>query len=385
MRFLIVLKLIHLAAAFVSSPATTTPFRISLVGSRVFVIALSAKQSDLPPNDYIRVWYQLVDAKSGAFDNDGVDDVEISCNALISNLRQAIIDKNKFPFVAKSLKVFANREDLELMEPQIKPFHPLPYTTGETPLYVVVPYLVSPLEQDPISEPPPLLKTDVSPERLKRWQLLNEILAKNKKARSIAEGTTTAAYSGVTWDEVEPVYLPIKDYDLQPMKVNEEMLDSLYEYLTKATNVFGTVARAGGNEAKNLHFVAPILVHVCNLFDDDADKIHILVDATVQGKRINVIDGRFEFVLQRKNKRICIIEAKKFDLNQGLAQDLLGCEAVADQESLNCVYGIVTNYVTWTFVKSLDTRIETYAASLQEGSKESLARICGLIFAMLSE
>jgi hypothetical protein len=308
----------------------------------------------------------------------------MSCNALISNLRQAIVDKNKLLFAPRSLKVFAKREDLELMAPQIKPYHPLPYTTGETPLYVVVPYLVSPLEQDPISEPPPSLKTDVSPERLKRWQLLNEILAKNKKARSIAEGTTTA-YSGVTWAEVEPVYLPILDYDLLPMKVNEEMLDSLYEYLTKATNLFGTVARAGCNEAKNLHFVAPILVHVCNLFDDDADKIQILVDATVKGKRINVIDGRFEFVLQRKKKRICIIEAKKFDLNQGLAHVLLGCEAVADTERMSCVYGIVTNYVTWTFVKSLDTRIETKGVVLGEGSKQSLEQICGLIFAMLSE
>ena len=108
----------------------------------------------------------------------------------------------------------------------------------------------------------------------------------------------------------------------------------------------------------------------------------------MDGKNID-IRGRFEFILQRKNKRICIVEAKRDDMEQGLAQDLLGCEAVADMESLSCVYGIVTNYIEWVFLRNLDDRIEQYISSLelkdQIPTKASLAMIAGMIYGMLSE
>lgn len=55
--------------------------------------------------------------------------------------------------------------------------------------------------------------------------------------------------------------------------------------------------------------------------------------------------GHFEFVLRRGNKRVCIVEAKKDDMRQGMAQDLLGCEVAAEIDHLNLVCGIVTNYV----------------------------------------
>ena len=54
------------------------------------------------------------------------------------------------------------------------------------------------------------------------------------------------------------------------------------------------------------------------------------------------------------NKKICIVEATKDDMKQGMAQDLLGCEAIADTEAVARVYGIVTNYLTWVFIRNLD-------------------------------
>ena len=38
----------------------------------------------------------------------------------------------------------------------------------------------------------------------------------------------------------------------------------------------------------------------------------------------------------------------------GMAQDLLGCEAVSDTESLDCLPGIVTNYLNGYFFKSFE-------------------------------
>jgi hypothetical protein len=48
---------------------------------------------------------------------------------------------------------------------------------------------------------------------------------------------------------------------------------------------------------------------------------------------------------------MCIIQAKKDDMEQGMAQYLLGREAVADTEPSECVLGIVTNYLQWSFFK----------------------------------
>ena len=105
--------------------------------------------------------------------------------------------------------------------------------------------------------------------------------------------------------------------------------------------------------------------------------------------KASISTGRFEFLLERGNKRICIVEAKSHDIWQGLTQDLLGIEAVADVERLNCVYGIVTDYVQW-FVKSLDNRIEVIEGSLQwrgnqTPTKESIEIIAGFIYAILLE
>ncbi len=88
-----------------------------------------------------------------------------------------------------------------------------------------------------------------------------------------------------------------------------------------------------------MHFIAPILVCVCYL----RDNVQILAEETVQGKSIHA-DGSFDFVIRRGKTRICIVEAKRDYLRQGVTQTLIGCEAVADVEGLAVFYGIVTNY-----------------------------------------
>jgi hypothetical protein len=63
---------------------------------------------------------------------------------------------------------------------------------------------------------------------------------------------------------------------------------------------------------------------------------------------------------------------------------------VADVENLPVVYGIVTNYIEWVFLKSFDDRIEQHITSIsldqdQLPTKESIGMIAGKIYAMLSE
>ncbi|KAG6951003.1 hypothetical protein JG688_00013915, partial [Phytophthora aleatoria] len=129
-------------------------------------------------------------------------------------------------------------------------------------------------------------------------------------------------------------------------------------------------------EAKRLHFIVPVLASVCALFDRD---VQILAEETVVGKR---------FVLKRGEKRVCIVEAKRDDIQQGLAQAYVGSEALADVEGLPKVYSIVTNLLEWVFSRSLDGKIEraTPVMMVMENdlpAPQSVKQIAGIIYSIL--
>lgn len=364
------LNLIHLTASFQCSP-------VAFRSSGNYIGALSSAL--LPPtNDFLFIWYQLVNVRNEENDSDGAFAVEMPVNALNFQLCKAIVsqEKNKLAHCDPSgLQVFATRKDFDSRR-QLKKSQRLSkipsQNSEDNPLYILVPNNGPFLTQAHV-KPPIKFRMDARLARLRRWDDLNEVIAKNKKSRVLM----------VPSAELQPVYEPItEEYKLQAINVEAETIDNLYDYLTKASTVFGTVSSISeGTEAMRLHFIAPVLVHVCNLLEGQTN---ILVETVIDGKRVKV-NSMFEFILQRKKKRICIVEAKRDDMAQGLAQNLLGLEAVADTEDLDCVYGIVTNYFQWMFIKSLDNRVEKCGASLEEGSKESLAKICGFILAMLSE
>ena len=132
-----------------------------------------------------------------------------------------------------------------------------------------------------------------------------------------------------------------------------------------------------------MFFIAPILIHVSCL----VQKVQILVEENVVGKRVHA-NGRFEFVLRCGTKRVGIVEAKKDDMDQGMAQSLVGCEALADVEQLDSVFGIVTNYTDWIFFKRENDRILRNRATIllplaQLPTSDSLQRIAEIIHAML--
>ena len=116
----------------------------------------------------------------------------------------------------------------------------------------------------------------------------------------------------------------IVSYIQQSREVPDTVLSTLSAYLQFAAKVFGTVTT--GKEAKRLHFISPIIVCVCYLFSGD---VTIDVEEDLNGDYVKA-HGHFEFILRRGKKRICIVEAKKDDMEQGMAQDLLGCEVAAD-------------------------------------------------------
>lgn len=183
------------------------------------------------------------------------------------------------------------------------------------------------------------------------------------------------------WSDVEEV-LGCVEYRQGYRKLGVEVLDELHARILNLIKVFGPVS--DGKEAKRLQFISAILFEVALRFNGD---VIILVEEDVDGVHINT-NGHFEFVLQKGDKRVCIVEAKKEEMEKGMAQNLLGCEALADIENVSVVYGIVTNFLEWYFLKDTDDMIyrDVYTLNVQHGvpSKESVGKIASRIYGLLS-
>lgn len=229
---------------------------------------------------------------------------------------------------------------------------------------------------------------NVGESRKRRWALLNPILDINKKAikSQRSDGLTSVGYSCVHWEQVKDIFLCTRNVvtgdggteDSMP----PEMLNALYQYLRCATLCFGNISE--GKEAKRVQLISPIIVIVCAKL---GGSIQLLVEEDLDGERIHA-HGHFEFVLKRNNKRICIVVAKKDDILQGKTQALVGCEAMADVENIDTVYGIATNYLEWCFLKNESNRIteELVTIRIEHGvpTFESVAAIANKIMNLLT-
>ena len=71
-----------------------------------------------------------------------------------------------------------------------------------------------------------------------------------------------------------------------------------------------------GKEAKCLYFIGAVLFHLVPEIDqlDNAKRVDILKEELMSGDNI-IVDGYFEDIIQRGNKRICVVEAKKDDFD----------------------------------------------------------------------
>ena len=275
-----------------------------------------------------------------------------------------------------ALDIYKNKAAFDSGENPLRPSHFLDGlgNTEEEALIVLVPTSTS--SGHSISES--RLAGKQNSKRGQRWNKLNKILevhAKRSKTKN------TAAYSSVSWNQVEPVF-SLTRY-VQPRKdMDDAMLDILEKYLSFVIKSFGCITT--GKEVKRLHFIAPVLICVCSLFDGD---VEIVAEKELCGKDVNA-NGHFDFMLKRGEKTICIVEAKKNDFEQGMAQALVGCEVAADIGGSDIVYGIVTNYIQWNFFRSLNGKVEMEECSLDlipEGTqRDSLKKVAEKIYSLLA-
>ena len=215
-----------------------------------------------------------------------------------------------------------------------------------------------------------------------RWQQINSVLDRLSKSKTGASGVASTPFSVITWDDVGEIFEKYTELLFLPdARIPDDDLDVLYNCVVSVVKCFSFPSV--GNEAKRLYFIAPILVCVCLLLKD----AHIEVEENIRGTRIKT-NGKFEFVLSRGGKRICITEAKIGNLMQGRAQALLGCETLSDIQGLSTVYCVVTDFLQWDFLCSKDDIIEIYSTSLvfDRGvpTRQSLGKIAGKLYSLLS-
>ncbi|GMF65756.1 unnamed protein product [Phytophthora lilii] len=160
---------------------------------------------------------------------------------------------------------------------------------------------------------------------------------------------SSVPYSSLSWADVEPI-LPMEDFDLQAKAVPDKVVEQLHARLAQLRKLYGDIYT--GKEAKRQLFIVAVIEAVCLMLGD----VTILVKEDVIGKNVRV-HGRFEFVLKRGRKRISIVEAKRDDIPQGIAQNVAGLEALCDVEGLERTFGIVTNYLEWVFISDDDETI----------------------------
>lgn len=197
------------------------------------------------------------------------------------------------------------------------------------------------------------------------------------------DGRLSLGYSYASWKQVKDYFHIVLDTfpTASGEGLPQPLLTALHQYLSFASICFGSISE--GRQPKRIHFIAPVIMIVGSFFNGD---IQILVEEDIDGNRVHA-HVHFDFVLKQRDKRICIVEAKKDDILQGQIQSLIGCEAICDVEDLDISYGIATNYLEWCFLKCEADKVteEMLTVSLKDGrpTMESLRTIANKIIAIL--
>eukprot|EP01038_Epipyxis_sp_PR26KG_P008050 gene8050-10906_t len=224
----------------------------------------------------------------------------------------------------------------------------------------------------------------VNHNRKRRWDEINPILERISNESKKKDKSSTA-FSSLDWEDFAAVF-KFRDNNASPFIFPIEFprleLDHLHVQLSTIHKLFGSVI--SGKDAKRLQFISPILIAVCSLLPD----VTISVEEDMKGVYLHA-NGRFEYIIEYRDRKVCIVQAKKDDMQKGQIQCLIGCEVIAELEKISTVYGIVTNYIEWSFYKSTDDNVMNWYQSIALNNaapdKASLGVITDLIFGMLTE
>jgi hypothetical protein len=151
------------------------------------------------------------------------------------------------------------------------------------------------------------------------------------------------------------------EYDQAVDEVDTRIVETLNAHLDCA--LISTRDVPVSSEAFVLQLVGPIMLEIASTFND----LRIHMEEDFAGKRVKA-HGRFELTVMKDSRIVCIIEVKKADLLQGMAQALVGAEVATELSQGKPTCAIVTDFDTWIFLKILDKRVYSHSVHLTTGS-----------------
>ncbi|RHY22287.1 hypothetical protein DYB32_009727 [Aphanomyces invadans] len=223
--------------------------------------------------------------------------------------------------------------------------------------------------------------------RKRDWELLNRAI--RSKARK--DGRT--AFSAVEYEDLPDRFLTDhgsvtsgKFYDLMKNAtgINDDVLDDLMKVIETKTWAYKNL---NANEETRVQFLSAIFEHVVCMFKDktDAERVRLFVQSELGGSFVKA-NGVVDFRITRGTKTVCIMEAKNYDFGKGTAHAVLAMEAAADTNNHERVYGVVTSFESWHFLKRTDDAIERFDDSIRlEDPRPDVKRVAGRLYAMLKD
>ncbi len=196
-----------------------------------------------------------------------------------------------------------------------------------------------------------------------------------KKVRAHFEPPKTV----LTWNDAKVVFDQlIMSSSILSKQVPQKLFQTTTNYL------YMTLSSTGKLKRQNNDLLTPFLTCLLGEFNGEA---LMVANREYHGVSVNAV-FQVDFLVRRKDKYICLVQAGKDDLDACLARTLFGCEAVMDVEDVEYVYGVVTNQQKWIFVKYSDDKIEKDQSEMhfaEDGmpTPESVAQITGKLYGML--
>lgn len=178
-------------------------------------------------------------------------------------------------------------------------------------------------------------------------------------------------------------------YELKPAHVPTRAVAALRYRLARYDAEYGIVL---SQERRRRRCVELIVAAVCDLLPSDGTrKPELLARVTLPSDAHRVL-AKFDFTLELGAAHVGIVVAtqapESTGMRQALQQSWLGAEVLADTDRSRRVFGIVTNYVDWVFLRYTDDQIYAREVTLEVGCngvpmKASLAEIIGLVLEMM--
>ncbi|ETO68347.1 hypothetical protein F444_14794 [Phytophthora nicotianae P1976] len=230
---------------------------------------------------------------------------------------------------------------------------------------------------------------NIPAKRKRDWTILNNAIA-SKQGK---DGNT--AFSAVEYeslpkrfriDDGEVTQGPFHKLMTEANGIDDNSLDELMKTLEVKSWAYNDPTT---NEATRVQFMSAIFEHVVHMFKKagkDSERVRLSIQSKLAGSFVKA-NGVVDFLISRGKKTVCVVEAKDWNFKKGSAQSVLGMEVAAEINNEEHVYGVVTNYVEWRFLKRTDDGIERFSDGIPENgsTRDDVNRIAGRLHAILDD